>query len=129
MCPRSSLGNESFNRPCRVGRVRSVGSDRSGRVGLVGSARSGWVFQVGSVEWGRVSQDGSVGSGRVGRVIDVHAPHENEEIIHASKIIPQERIIQKTVEPVLEVPVAMTREEIVHVPTVVNHNRHHHVEQ
>ena len=30
---------------------------------------------------------------------------------------------------VLEVPVPMTQEELVHVPTVVNHHRHQHLEQ
>ena len=40
-----------------------------------------------------------------------------------------ERIIQQTLEEVVEVPVPMAQEEIMHVPMVVNHHRHHHVEQ
>ena len=32
-------------------------------------------------------------------------------------------------EHIVEVPVPMTQEEIVHVPAVVNNHRHHHVEQ
>ena len=32
-------------------------------------------------------------------------------------------------EEVVEVPVPMAQEEIMHVPMVVNHHRHHHVEQ
>ena len=40
-----------------------------------------------------------------------------------------ERIIQQTVQEVVEVPVPMAQEEIMHVPMVVSHHRHHHVEQ
>ena len=57
-------------------------------------------------------------------IVDVDVAHENEEIIYAAERIPQERVIQQTVEQVLEVSVAMTREEIVHVQMVVNHHRH-----
>ena len=50
------------------------------------------------------------------------------EIIIVRKINHQERIIQQTVEEVVEVPVPMAQEEIMHVPMVANHHRHHHVE-
>ena len=49
--------------------------------------------------------------------------------MHVSKIIPRERVIQQTVEQVVEISVPMTQGNIVLVPTVVNHRRHHHVEQ
>ena len=49
--------------------------------------------------------------------------------MHVSKIIPRERVIQQTVEQVVEISVPMTQGNIVLMPTVVNHRRHHHVEQ
>ena len=60
-------------------------------------------------------------------LVDVHVTHEKEEIMHASKIIPRERVIQRTAEQVVEISVSMTRGNIVRVPTVVNHRRHHHI--
>ena len=49
--------------------------------------------------------------------------------MHVSKIIPRERVIQQTVEEVVEISVPMTQGNIVLVPTVANHRGHHHVEQ
>ena len=40
--------------------------------------------------------------------VDVHVTHENEEIMHVSKIIPRERVIQQTVEQVVEISIPMT---------------------
>ena len=57
-------------------------------------------------------------------IVDADVAHENEEIMYATERIPQERVIQQTEEQVLEVSVAMTRAEIVHVQMVVNHHRH-----
>ena len=62
-------------------------------------------------------------------IVDDHVPHERDGIVNVSKIIPQERVIQETVEQVLEVPVPMHQENTVRVPTVVNHHRHQHLEQ
>ena len=48
--------------------------------------------------------------------------------MHESKIMPRERVIQQTVEEVVEISVPMTQGNIVLVPTVANHRGHHHVE-
>ena len=42
------------------------------------------------------------------------------------EVIPQKRIQHLQVEQLVEVPVPVTQVEIIHVPTVVNHLRHHH---
>ena len=64
-------------------------------------------------------------------LVDVHVSHEKEDITHVSKIILRERVIQQTVEQVVEISVPMTHGNIgniVLVLTVVNHGRQHHVE-
>ena len=60
-------------------------------------------------------------------LVDVRVHHDEQEKILVSMIIPQERDILQTVEQVVEVHVPMTQEKM---PTsVVNHHRHHYVEQ
>ena len=63
-------------------------------------------------------------------VVHHHSHHHVEQEVIVDDHVPQEeRIIQQTIEEVVEVPVPMAQEEIMHVPMVVNHHRHHHVEQ
>ena len=63
-------------------------------------------------------------------VVHHHSHHHVEQEVIVDDHAPQEgRIIQQTIEEVVEVPVPMAQEEIMHVPMVVNHHRHHHVEQ
>ena len=61
--------------------------------------------------------------------VDFHVPHEKEEIVQGSNMIPQERVFQRQVEQIVEVPMPMAQKEMVLVPTVVHHHSHHHVEQ
>ena len=44
-------------------------------------------------------------------IVDDHVTHEKKEIVNVSRIIPQERVIQETVEQVLEVPAPMSRQK------------------
>ena len=62
-------------------------------------------------------------------IVDFHVPHEKEEIVQGPKMIPQERVFQRQVEQIVEVPMPMAQKEMVLVPTVVHHHSHHHVEQ
>ena len=45
------------------------------------------------------------------------------------EMIPQERVFQRQVEQIVEVPMPMAQKEMVLVPTVVHHHSHRHVEQ
>ena len=62
-------------------------------------------------------------------IVDVHVPHEKKEIVQGPKMIPQERVFQRQVEQIVEVPMPMAQKEMVLVPIVVHHHSHHHVEQ
>eukprot|EP00971_Amphidinium_carterae_P180775 3585682-Amphidinium_carterae.1 len=55
----------------------------------------------------------------VEQIVDVPVPQTVEEIINVPKIIPQERVQNRTVEMVVDVPVPQTVEEIVTVPKII----------
>ena len=48
-----------------------------------------------------------------------------EEVVHVSKTIPQEHIVEKIVEQVIEVPIPMILEEIEQVPRIIQQKRVH----
>ena len=62
-------------------------------------------------------------------IVDFHVPHEKEEIVQGPNMILQERVFQRQVEQIVEVPMPMAQKEMVLVPIVVHHHSHHHVEQ
>merc|ERR1711994_1032344 len=62
-------------------------------------------------------------------IVDFHVPHEKEEIVQGPTMIPQERVFQRQVERIAEVPMPMAQKETVLVPMGVHHHSHHHVEQ
>ena len=62
-------------------------------------------------------------------IVDFYVPHEKEVIVQGPKMIAQERVLQRQVEQIVEVPMPMAQKEMVLVPTVVHHHSHHHVEQ
>ena len=57
-------------------------------------------------------------------IVDFHVPHEKEEIVQGPKMIPQERVFQRQVEQIVEVPMPMAQKETVLVPTVMHHHSH-----
>ena len=62
-------------------------------------------------------------------VVDFRVPRGREGIVQGPNMILQERVFQRQVEQIVEVPMPMAQKEMVLVPTVVHHHSHHHVEQ
>jgi hypothetical protein len=59
-------------------------------------------------------------------IVDVHVPHEQEDIIHAPKIIPPEWLIRQAVEQIAQVAMITKVQKTVEVPQIecVDHHTH-----
>ena len=55
---------------------------------------------------------------QVEQIVDVPVPQVVEEVVQVDRIVPQERVQQRTVEQIVEVPVPQMVEEVVHVPQI-----------
>lgn len=60
---------------------------------------------------------------QVEKIVDIHVPIHQEQVVHVPRIILQERVHQLPVPQVVDIPIPMASGSVIHVPKVIQETR------